>query len=166
MADTGFKTVFTDLRLNLAFGFGSGLSPIVPGTMGTAVSILPFLAMAHLNLWVYLSITLLSVIVGIYLCGYACEKLGVHDHKGIVWDEFSGFWITMFAVPVMDNGTINWVLLGIGFVLFRFFDMVKPWPISWADKKVDGGVGVMLDDVLAGIAGCLVLHGLLYFKWV
>lgn len=166
MADIENKAIFSDVRLNLAFGFGSGLSPIVPGTVGTAVSLPLLLVMAYFGFWVHVVLTLLSIPLGIYLCGYACEKLGVHDHKGIVWDEFSGFWITMVAVPIWSDGTFNWLLLAIGFVLFRFFDMVKPWPISWVDKKVDGGVGVMLDDVIAGITACLVLHGLLYFGFV
>ena len=82
------------------------------------------------------------------------RDLGVHDHGGIVWDEFVGYWITMFLLPVRWE----WVLGG--FLLFRLLDIWKPWPIRWADRQVHGGLGIMLDDVLAGFVACAVLHGL------
>ena len=89
---------------------------------------------------------IISGLIGVYICGVASEKLGVHDHGGIVWDEFVGLWITMICLPV------SWLSIILGFGLFRFFDIVKPWPISWADKNVSGGLGIMLDDVFAGFA--------------
>ena len=136
----------------LAFGFGSGLSRFVPGTLGTVAAIPFYLVMSQLPLEVYLAIVLVSTFVGVHLCRYAADKLGVHDHGGIVWDEFVGFWITMIAVPA------GWSWLLAGFVLFRIFDMVKPWPISWLDKHVNGGFGIMLDDVVAGILALSCLH--------
>ncbi len=83
--------------------------------------------------------------IGVYLCGYTSRALGEHDHSGIVWDEFVGFWITMIAVPA----TWQWILAG--FVLFRLFDIVKPWPVKVADAKMKGGFGIMFDDVLAAL---------------
>lgn len=150
----------------MAFGFGSGLSPVVPGTCGTVVAGALYLLIAQLPLWLYGAITLISIPVGNYLCGYASKTLGVHDHKGIVWDEFTGFWITLFAVPCVTEQGINWPLLAVAFVLFRFFDMVKPWPISVADKKIHGGFGIMLDDILAGVFAWVVLYLLMTMGWV
>jgi len=150
-----FSQLSRDPQLLLAFGFGSGLSPITPGTLGTLVAVPLYLLLLKLPLWAYGLCTLAAIAYGVVLCGYASKKMGVHDHKGIVWDEFAGFWLTMFAVP------FSWQNLLVGFVLFRFFDMVKPWPISVADKKIHGGFGIMFDDVLAGIAAGAVLHGLL-----
>jgi len=118
----------------------------------------PFIyPLAMLPLWSSLLIIVLAWIVGNHLCGYASNKMGVHDHGGIVWDEFVGLWITMIAVPT----TWPWVLAG--FVLFRIFDMVKPWPIGWLDKHVHGGRGIMIDDVVAGLMALLCLHGYRYF---
>lgn len=140
-----------------AFGFGSGLSPIMPGTLGTLASIPLYCALAQLPFIVYGVAVLLAFFVGVYFCNKASEQLGVHDHGGIVWDEFVGFWITMVAVP------FSWVNVLLGFLLFRVFDMVKPWPISVADKKIHGGFGIMFDDVLAGVCAAVVLHLGLYF---
>lgn len=144
----------------LAFGFGSGLSRIMPGTMGTLVAVAPYLLLVHLPWWAYAVVVVVSFLVGNYLCDYASKQLKVHDHPGIVWDEFVGFWITMFWVP------LTWYWVVTGFVLFRFFDMLKPWPISFVDKHVHGGFGIMVDDVLAGLAACLCLQGIVYFSGV
>ncbi|EEX36560.1 phosphatidylglycerophosphatase A [Vibrio metschnikovii CIP 69.14] len=81
----------------------------------------------------------------------------VHDHGSIVWDEFAGFWITMSIVPLLQLPIFDWQWIVTGFVLFRFFDMVKPWPIGWLDKQVEGGVGIMLDDIVAGIMAAIML---------
>ncbi|WP_185234866.1 phosphatidylglycerophosphatase A family protein [Teredinibacter franksiae] len=157
MADPSAKQLLRDPRLLLAFGFGSGMSPVVPGTMGTLIAVPIYLLMTLLPLPAYLAVVAIAAAIGIHLCGYASAKLGVHDHKGIVWDEFVGFWLTMVAVPV------TWKTVLAGFVLFRLFDMVKPWPISWVDRKVHGGFGIMVDDVLAGIAAAVVLWLLLAY---
>ena len=142
----------------LAFGFGSGLSPIMPGTMGTLAAVPLYLGMTLLPLWAYCLVTIAAFFVGIYFCQKASDTLGVHDHGGIVWDEFVGFWITMVAMPV------TWVSVLVGFVAFRFFDMVKPWPIRWADKKVHGGFGIMLDDVIAGAMAAAVMQGIYFYN--
>ena len=135
----------------LAFGFGSGLSPKAPGTMGTLAAIPLWWLLAQLPLGTYLIVVLIAAVAGIVICGRAADRLGVHDHGGIVWDEFVGFWIAMAALPV------TWQSLILGFVLFRLFDILKPWPISWLDRRVSGGFGIMIDDVIAGIAAAGVI---------
>ena len=138
----------------LAFGFGAGLSPKAPGTMGTVVAVLIYLVLPSMPPIIYAGLILLSFVFGIWICGKTAEDLGVHDHGGIVWDEFVGYWITMFMAP----SGLFWVLLG--FVLFRLLDIFKPWPIKWADKELAGGLGIMLDDVLAGIMAALCMQAL------
>jgi len=130
----------------LSLGFGSGLSPLAPGTMGTLVAVAMYLLLNRLDLIVYLMVILGGFIIGVYVCDYTSKALGVHDHSGIVWDEIIGYWITMIAVPAQ---TWQWILAG--FVLFRLFDIVKPWPVNIADKHLHGGFGIMIDDVLAGL---------------
>ena len=142
----------------LSLGFGSGLSPYAPGTMGTLVAIPLYLLIATQPLAIYLGIILLGFLLGIYFCHVTSNALGVHDHPGIVWDEIIGFWITMIAVPV-----INWQWILAGFVLFRFFDIVKPWPVKVADKRITGGFGIMFDDVLAGIYALICMQSLNYY---
>lgn len=144
--------VYRDWRLLFAFGFGSGLSRIMPGTMGTLAAVPVYLLLAETPLWFYVFAVLAATVFGVWVCGYAAKTLGVHDHGGIVWDEFAGYWITMIAVPS------SWQWVVAGFVLFRIFDMLKPWPISWLDKHVQGGLGIMLDDVAAGLCSLLCLH--------
>lgn len=136
----------------LSLGFGSGLAPFAPGTFGTVAALPLYWLMSSLPLISYLMLTVLAFVIGVYLCGYTSRALGVHDHSGIVWDEIVGYMITMIAVPVDPL----WMLAG--FLLFRFFDIVKPWPIRWADQKLSGGFGIMFDDVLAGIFALLGLH--------
>ena len=136
----------------LALGFGSGLAPVAPGTCGTLVAIPLYLVLAQLDLPYYLASLVLCFGIGVYLCNYTSAALGVHDHSGIVWDEFVGFWITMIAVPV----TWQWILAG--FVLFRVFDIVKPWPVKIVDAKMKGGFGIMFDDVLAGLYALACIH--------
>lgn len=138
----------------LAFGFGSGLSPKAPGTAGTVVAVLLYLPLSQFSLPLYLVLTAVATLLGIWLCGVTSRDLGVHDHGGIVWDEFAGFWITMIAAPA------GWLWLVLGFVLFRVLDILKPWPIKWVDSKIYGGLGIMLDDVLAGIMAALCLQAI------
>lgn len=141
----------------LAFGLGSGAAPWAPGTFGTLAAVPLWYLLAQTSLPVYLTLTLVAFVIGIWLCGRTSRDLGVHDHGGIVWDEFVGYWITMIAVPV------DWIWALLGFVLFRLFDIWKPWPIRPIDRHVHGGLGIMLDDVLAGVFAALVLQGLLWY---
>ena len=147
-----FAQLLSNPMAFLAFGFGSGLAPKAPGTAGTIAALPFFFLLQGLPLYTYLGAVLVATLLGIYICGQASKWLGVHDHGGIVWDEFVGMWITMIALP------LSWPWLLAGFVLFRFFDMLKPWPISLADKHIHGGFGIMVDDILAGIAACGCLH--------
>jgi phosphatidylglycerophosphatase A len=139
----------------LSCGLGSGLSPRAPGTCGTLVAVPLYLLLVQLPLLWYLLAVALAFIAGVFLCGYTSKALGVHDHGGIVWDEFVGYWITMIAVPA------SWPWILAGFVLFRLFDIVKPWPVKVADAKMTGGFGIMFDDVLAGLYALAVLQVLL-----
>lgn len=152
------KTVLSSPVHFLAFGFGSGLSPKAPGTMGTLAAIPLYLLLANLPLWNYLLIVLVISVAGVWLCGESSRRLGVHDHGGIVWDEFAGFLLTMTAAPQ------EWWWIAIGFGLFRLFDIWKPWPVSIADRKVHGGLGIMLDDLLAGVYAWIVLQLLVFFS--
>lgn len=137
----------------LATGFGSGLSPIIPGTMGSLAAI-PFWLLMYGLLPVRLCwfIILFGFIVGIVICQRTSDDMQVHDHGSIVWDEFIGMWMTLMVIPL-----VSWQWVLIAFVLFRFFDMLKPWPIGWFDRQVGGGLGIMLDDIIAAIFAMVIL---------
>ena len=146
----------------LAFGFGSGRSPKAPGTAGSAMALLWFGAFASFPLPVYVVWIVIVAIAGIAICGEAAKQMGVHDHPGIVWDEFVGQWIALIPlVPLLTWDTRHVLAVLLSFGLFRLFDIWKPWPISWIDRHVHGGFGIMLDDVIAGIMAALVLYFLL-----
>jgi phosphatidylglycerophosphatase A len=136
----------------LALGFGSGLLPVAPGTAGTLAAIPLYLLLQDLSLGAYLALVLVAVFGGILVCGYTATRLGVHDHPAIVWDEIVGYLITMTAAPA------DWLWVAAGFVLFRLFDILKPWPIGWFDRRVHGGTGIMLDDVIAGVFAAVMLQ--------
>ena len=138
----------------LASGFGSGLLPRAPGTFGTLAAIPLVLLVQLLPGWLYAGVTFLMFVAGIFICGRAARDWGVSDHPAIVWDEIVGLLVTMSLAPV---GAV-WLLAG--FVLFRLFDIAKPWPICSVDQRVHGGLGIMLDDVVAGmIAGAILYLG-------
>ena len=142
----------------LAFGFGSGAAPWAPGTFGTLAAIVIYLLLwQHLSLVYYLSLLIFSVVAGIYICHITARDLKVHDHSGIVWDEMVGIWLTLFAIPPHSV----WIIFG--FLLFRLFDIWKPYPIRYLDKHVHGGWGIMLDDIIAGIFAGIILHSIIYF---
>lgn len=136
----------------LAFGFGSGLFAKAPGTAGTLLGILIWIFLVKLSLFAYIIITVTAALTGIYICGKTARDLNIHDHSGIVWDEIVGIWLAMILVPV----SWGWILAS--FLIFRFFDILKPWPISWLDKNVSGGIGIMADDLLAGGFTAIVLY--------
>ncbi len=128
----------------MAFGFGSGFSKKAPGTCGTVVGIPIYWLLG------------LAFFVGVRICQRVSEELGVEDYPGIVWDEIVGYLVTMFSLP----HTLTWIVLG--FALFRLLDILKPQPLRWIDRQIYGGWGIMLDDLLAGLAACAILHAL---KW-
>jgi phosphatidylglycerophosphatase A len=140
----------------LALGFGSGLSPVAPGTCGTLVGIPLYLLMRDLYLPYYLIAISGLFLVGIYLCRRTSILLGSQDPGAIVWDEIVGYLFTMTQAP---RG-LGWILAG--FMLFRFFDILKPWPIAWLDRHVKGGLGIMLDDLVAGIFSLICLQLIAY----
>jgi len=145
----------------LAFGFGSGLAPKMPGTFGTLAALPLVVLLSHYaSFSVYLIVTILVSVVGIWICGKTAEDMGVHDDSSIVWDEGAGMLIAMLAVP------LSWQTVLVGFLLFRFFDILKPWPISYLDKHVHGGFGIMIDDVLAGLFTVGIIHILLVISWL
>ncbi len=145
------KTVLTNPVHFLAFGFGSGLSPKAPGTMGTLVALPIIWFMQYLSFEAYIVITLLVTVLGTVLAHYSSKWLGVHDHSGIVIDEIAGMMWVMAWFPV------NFVTLLIGFVLFRIFDILKPFPIRWLDRHVQGGIGIMVDDLLASVFTIVIM---------
>ena len=135
----------------LALGFGSGLAPVAPGTFGSLVGLAIALALAPLGLAWNLLAVVVATVAGIWICGESARRLGVHDHPAIVWDEVAGMMIAMLAAPDA------WWGAPAAFVLFRIFDIAKPWPIREIDHGMSGGAGIMLDDVLAGVFAALVL---------
>lgn len=139
----------------LALGFGSGLIPFMPGTFGSLAALpllIPFLYLPPITL---LIAAVLASAIGIYLCGKTADDMQVHDHGSIVWDEVAGILLTFLWVPLS-----LWTVVA-GFILFRFFDIVKPWPIGPVDKYVSGGLGIMLDDIIAGLMACASLHAIM-----
>jgi phosphatidylglycerophosphatase A len=149
----------------LACGFGSGLTPVAQGTFGSLTALLPWLLLCHLSMPLYVLILLIGFAIGVWACDIAGRALGVDDHRSLVWDEFIGQWIALIPlmIPALLPTRVSlWWLLLAGFALFRLFDVWKPWPIRWFDQRVKGGMGVMVDDVIAGIFAAVVLGVLLY----
>jgi phosphatidylglycerophosphatase A len=141
----------------IACGFGSGLSPVAPGTAGSLAALLPWLALRELPLPWFAAALVLAFALGVWACDWAVRRLRIADPGAVVWDEFVGQWIALAPLMPWPQG---WIWIVAGFVLFRIFDIAKPWPVSWADRKVSGGLGVMLDDVVAGIYAALALAAL------
>jgi phosphatidylglycerophosphatase A len=142
----------------VAFGFGAGLSPYAPGTFGTLIAIPIVLFVMQFGLVAHLVFAIFASVFGIYVCGESARRLNMHDHPGIVWDEITGFAFTMLLVPVQ----IYWVLAG--FALFRLLDIWKPWPIREADHSLPGGLGIMLDDIIAGIFAAAILFAIKFLS--
>lgn len=144
----------------LSLGFGLGLAPKAPGTFGTFAA-LPFIYLfSVLDTTEYVGVVVAFALLGIYLCGATSKAMKAHDHPAIVWDEVVGYMIAMIAVPV------TWLHLLVAFVLFRFFDILKPWPIKALDKHVKGGFGIMIDDVIAGVFSLVIIHLLMLYGWL
>ena len=150
----------------LGLGLGSGLPRRAPGTWGSVGGLIVAIPLLSLGFVPFLIITLLSCVVGIWICGRTSDLMGGHDDPHIVWDEWAGMWITLLPLSYMGIANSDFwhnilqpfsiAALIIAFILFRFFDIIKPPPIGWADKKVAGGLGIMLDDIIAGIMAAAV----------
>ncbi|WP_201599765.1 phosphatidylglycerophosphatase A [Psychrobacter immobilis] len=150
----------------LGLGLGSGLPRRAPGTWGTIGGLIVAIPLLNLGFVPFLIITILSCVIGSWICGRTSELMGGHDNPHIVWDEWAGMWLTLLPLSYMGIADGNFwqniaqtssiVAIIIAFILFRFFDIIKPPPIGWADKKVAGGLGIMLDDIIAGIMAAAV----------
>lgn len=151
------RKVLTDPVNFLAFGCGTGLAPFAPGTVGSLPGMLLFWLTMDYGLYVQFGVLAVLVVAGIWLCGESARRIGVHDHGGIVWDEITGMYATLIVAPV---SVLGWVL---AFALFRLMDIVKPWPIRDLDHRMEGGLGIMLDDLVAALYAAVML-GL--YRWL
>jgi phosphatidylglycerophosphatase A len=145
------RQVLTDPVHILAFGFGTGLAPFAPGTVGSLLGVLLAWLTLDLGLIAQIGVAIGLSVAGIWICGESARRLGIHDHGGIVWDEIAGMYVTLLVAPFTLSA---WIL---GFLLFRAFDIVKPWPIRDLDHRLGGGLGIMLDDLVAALYAAILL---------
>ncbi|MEC9314491.1 MAG: phosphatidylglycerophosphatase A [Pseudomonadota bacterium] len=143
--EVNFKSLIKRPACFVAYGFGAGLAPKAPGTFGTIVALPIYWLMQNCSLTAYISLVLVMFIAGIWLCQKASDWVKLDDPSGIVWDEIVGYLVAMTFAPS------GWQWMLVGFMLFRFFDILKPWPVNLADRHLHGGLGIMLDDIVAGI---------------
>lgn len=137
----------------VAAGFGAGFSPKAPGTVGSAVALLPWwLWLQHLSWPMYLGVLAATFALGCWAAHWVIARTGIDDPGVVVWDEYVGMWIALFMAPA------GWPWMLGAFAAFRLFDIWKPWPVSWADEKLHGGFGAMLDDALAGVYALVVMQ--------
>jgi phosphatidylglycerophosphatase A len=141
----------------LALGLGSGLIPKAPGTFGSMAALPLIFVCSLLSLSIYFTMTVIACVLGIYICGKTAEDMQVHDHGAIVWDEIAGMLCVFIAIP------FSWDTALLGFILFRWLDIQKPLLIGWIDKRFTDGLGIMLDDIVAGLIACGLLHLYIYF---
>ena len=144
--------VWRDPIYFLACGFGSGLSPVAPGTAGTLVAIPIYLILASFGTPIYFILLVAMFALGVWISGRVSTELDVKDDPAIVWDEIVGYCLTMILAPV----GVWWMIWG--FILFRVFDILKPLPIRLLDQRMTGGLGIMLDDILAAVPAAILLH--------
>lgn len=150
----------------LGIGLGSGLPKRAAGTWGTVGGLVVAIPMLWLGFWGFLAVTLVGALVGSYICGKTSDLMGVHDDPHIVWDEWVGMWVSLLPIlwlhfyddALLQGHQLSLLLLYFAaFVAFRFFDILKPFPIKWVDKNVSGGFGILIDDILAGLMAGIVL---------
>ena len=159
------RAILRDPVLLLAHGLGSGLAPKAPGTFGTLAALLPWLLLVQLSWPFYLAVLVVAAVGGVWLCDEAQKRMGVAgdaDPGGIVWDEWVGVWIALAGIPwttePMTAWGVEWLWVLAAVVLFRVFDILKPGPIGWCDRHLHGGLGIMLDDVVAGLVVFVLLQ--------
>ncbi|GLQ47685.1 phosphatidylglycerophosphatase A [Dyella lipolytica] len=157
LTDTQRRALLASPAGWLACGFGSGLAPVAQGTFGSLAAILPWLLLRQLSLPFNMLVIVIGFAIGVWACDIAGRALGVDDHRSLVWDEFVGQWIALLPALLAP-----WWAVIAGFALFRLFDVWKPWPIRWLDRHLKGGLGVMVDDVVAGVFAAVVLLVLLH----
>jgi len=146
----------------LAFWFGAGLSPVAPGTMGTLAALPLWFLLRPLPLMIYLPLVAALFGFGCWVCGVSAKRLGVHDHGGIVFDEVVGLLVTCIPLlPALQTANGGWLWQAVwafaAFMLFRLFDIWKPWPIRVLDRRVEGGFGIMVDDLVAAFYAAILL---------
>ncbi len=152
MTQTSLRTIWTNPIHFIACAFGFGALPWMPGTWATLAAIPIVLALKQFPEWTYIGVTAVMVVLGVYVCGVFNRDIGALDHPACAWDEMASFPLVMIGVPP------TWYYLALAFVLFRFLDIIKPWPISWCDQHIHGGIGVMLDDVIAALLALAIMH--------
>jgi len=135
----------------LAFGLGTGLSPVAPGTVGTVLGVVLAFIVQPLSFETQLLVAIALIVSGVWICGESARRVGVHDHSGIVWDEIAAMYLILIMVPVSVG------IWALSFALFRLFDIWKPWPIRDLDHRLHGGLGIMLDDLVAALYAALLL---------
>jgi phosphatidylglycerophosphatase A len=135
----------------LAFGFGSGLAPVAPGTAGSLVGLALAWGTLELPTTARILVAIALILSGVWICGESARRIAVHDHPGIVWDEIAGIYLALLVAP---PSIWAWAL---AFGLFRLFDIWKPWPIRDLDHRLKGGLGIMLDDLVAALYTALLL---------
>ena len=159
-------SVWEKLIYWLGIGLGSGLPKRAAGTWGTVGGLVVAIPMLSLGFWGFLAVTLVGALVGSYICGKTSDLMGVHDDPHIVWDEWVGMWVSLLPIlwlhfyddALLQGHQLSLLLLYFAaFVAFRFFDILKPFPIKWVDKNVSGGFGILIDDILAGLMAGVVL---------
>lgn len=159
-------SVWEKLIYWFGIGLGSGLPKRAAGTWGTVGGLVVAIPMLALGFWGFLAVTLVGALVGSYICGKTSDLMGVHDDPHIVWDEWVGMWVSLLPILWLhfyDDGLLQGHQLSLlllyfaAFVAFRFFDILKPFPIKWVDKNVSGGFGILIDDILAGLMAGVVL---------
>ena len=159
-------SVWEKLIYWLGIGLGSGLPKRAAGTWGTVGGLVVAIPMLWLGFWGFLAVTMVGALVGSYICGKTSDLMGVHDDPHIVWDEWVGMWVSLLPIlwlhfyddALLQGHKLSLLLLYFAaFVAFRFFDILKPFPIKWVDKNVSGGFGILIDDILAGLMAGVVL---------
>ena len=159
-------SVWEKLIYWLGIGLGSGLPKRAAGTWGTVGGLVVAIPMLALGFWGFLAVTMMGALVGSYICGKTSDLMGVHDDPHIVWDEWVGMWVSLLPIlwlhfyddALLQGHQLSLLLLYFAaFVAFRFFDILKPFPIKWVDKNVSGGFGILIDDILAGLMAGVVL---------
>lgn len=159
-------SVWEKLIYWLGIGLGSGLPKRAAGTWGTVGGLVVAIPMLWLGFWGFLAVTVVGALVGSYICGKTSDLMGVHDDPHIVWDEWVGMWVSLLPIlwlhfyddALLKGHELSLLLLYFAaFVAFRFFDILKPFPIKWVDKNVSGGFGILIDDILAGLMAGVVL---------
>lgn len=159
-------SVWEKLIYWLGIGLGSGLPKRAAGTWGTVGGLVVAIPMLWLGFLGFLAVTVMGALVGSYICGKTSDLMGVHDDPHIVWDEWVGMWVSLLPIlwlhfyddALLQGHQLSLLLLYFAaFVAFRFFDILKPFPIKWVDKNVSGGFGILIDDILAGLMAGVVL---------